>query len=149
MRRSRTRDRCWFQGRGCWPMPTSFADAKGQPACCGRTAAASWNSRRISIGSPWSRWQFPNFRDGRAYSQARVLRERYRFARELRATGQVLRDQFLFLVRAGFDAFEVSKAADAQAFGEVMRRYSGFYQPGPGGARLVLDRRPQPPALAG
>ncbi len=37
---------------------------------------------------------FPNFRDGRAYSQARILRERYRFRGELRATGQVLRDQF-------------------------------------------------------
>ena len=40
---------------------------------------------------------FPNFKDGRAYSQARILRERHRFRGELRATGQVLRDQFLFL----------------------------------------------------
>ena len=50
---------------------------------------------------------FPGFRDGRAYSQARILRERYGFGGELRATGQVLRDQFLFLLRAGFDSFEV------------------------------------------
>jgi uncharacterized protein (DUF934 family) len=40
---------------------------------------------------------FPNFRDGRAYSQARILRERYHFRGELRATGQVLRDQFLLM----------------------------------------------------
>ena len=40
---------------------------------------------------------FPNFRDGRAYSQARILRERHTFRGELRATGQVLRDQFLLL----------------------------------------------------
>src|ERR1700729_4601097 len=53
---------------------------------------------------------FPSFRDGRAYSQARLLRERYGFEGELRATGQVLRDQFLFMLRAGFDAFEVTKA---------------------------------------
>src|SRR4029077_19455625 len=50
---------------------------------------------------------FPSFKDGRGYSQARQLRERYGFTGELRASGQILRDQFLFLVRAGFDALEV------------------------------------------
>lgn len=72
---------------------------------------------------------FPNFRDGRAYSQARLLRERYGFRGELRATGQVLRDQFLFLVRAGFSAFEISKDADAEHFVAALARYSVFYQP--------------------
>ncbi len=72
---------------------------------------------------------FPNFRDGRAYSQARILRERHHFRGELRATGQVLRDQFLLLYRAGFDAFEVSKPADAPAFIKAIERYSAFYQP--------------------
>jgi uncharacterized protein (DUF934 family) len=43
---------------------------------------------------------FPTFRDGRAYSQARLLRERHGFKSELRATGQVLRDQFVFMLRA-------------------------------------------------
>ena len=59
---------------------------------------------------------FPTFRDGRAYSQARLLRERYGYRGELRATGQVLRDQFVFMLRAGFDAFEVKKDSDAEAF---------------------------------
>lgn len=72
---------------------------------------------------------FPNFRDGRAYSQARILRERYRFRGELRATGQVLRDQFMLLWRAGFDAFEVSKTADIASFTDAIRRYSVHYQP--------------------
>ena len=40
---------------------------------------------------------FPSFRDGRAYSQARLLRERHGYEGELRATGQVLRDQFVFM----------------------------------------------------
>ena len=71
----------------------------------------------------------PNFKDGRAYSQARLLRERYGFRGELRATGQVLRDQFVFLVRAGFDALEVSKAGDAEAFASTLARYTVFYQP--------------------
>ena len=71
---------------------------------------------------------FPNFKDGRGYSQARVLRERYAFTGELRATGQVLRDQFLFLVRAGFDALEVSKPGEAEAFAAAIARYTVFYQ---------------------
>lgn len=75
---------------------------------------------------------FPNFRDGRAYSQARILRERHHFRGELRATGQALRDQFLLLYRAGFDAFEVSKPADAPAFIKAIERYSVFYQPAAG-----------------
>lgn len=72
---------------------------------------------------------FPTFKDGRAYSQARLLRERFRFAGEMRATGQVLRDQFVFMLRSGFDAFEVIKDSDAAAFADVARRYSVVYQP--------------------
>ncbi len=84
---------------------------------------------------------FPTFRDGRAYSQARQLRERYGFRGELRATGQVLRDQFMFMLRAGFDAFEVSKDADAAAFADVLRRYTVFYQPTGDGRRTALGAR--------
>lgn len=84
---------------------------------------------------------FPNFRDGRAYSQARTLRERYRFPGELRATGDVLRDQFVLLHRAGFTAFEVAKAADADAFAQTLRRYSMFYQPAADGSPVVFRRR--------
>lgn len=91
---------------------------------------------------------FPNFKDGRAYSQARILRERHQFRGELRATGQVLRDQFLFLLRAGFDSFEVTKEADAQAFTDAVRRYSVFYQPAADGQlpafrRRVVARKPE------
>ena len=86
---------------------------------------------------------FPSFRDGRAYSQARLLRERYGFRGEMRATGQVLRDQFVFMSRAGFDAFEVKKDADADAFAETMKRYSVFYQPTGDGRVTALNRRMQ------
>ncbi|MFK5037067.1 DUF934 domain-containing protein, partial [Klebsiella pneumoniae] len=72
---------------------------------------------------------FPNFRDGRAYSQARLLRERYAYRGELRATGQVLRDQFVFMLRAGFYAFVLKKPPDAEAFMQTAKRYSVFYQP--------------------
>ena len=86
---------------------------------------------------------FPSFRDGRAYSQARLLRERYAFEGELRATGQVLRDQFVFMLRAGFDAFEVRKDSDAEAFAATVKRYSVFYQPTGDGRITALHRRMQ------
>ncbi|MBR0691785.1 DUF934 domain-containing protein [Bradyrhizobium lablabi] len=84
---------------------------------------------------------FPTFRDGRAYSQARLLRERHGYDGELRATGQVLRDQFVFMSRAGFDAFEVRKEADADAFAATMKRYTVFYQPTGDGRVTALNRR--------
>jgi uncharacterized protein (DUF934 family) len=86
---------------------------------------------------------FPSFRDGRAYSQARLLRERHGYDGELRATGQVLRDQFVFMLRAGFDAFEVKKESDAEAFAATVKRYSVFYQPTGDGRVTALNRRMQ------
>jgi uncharacterized protein (DUF934 family) len=86
---------------------------------------------------------FPSFRDGRAYSQARLLRERHLYRGELRATGQVLRDQFVFMLRAGFDAFEVKKDSDAEAFAATAKRYSVFYQPTGDGRITALHRRMQ------
>ena len=86
---------------------------------------------------------FPAFKDGRAYSQARILREQLKYRGELRATGQVLRDQFLFMQRAGFNAFEVRKEADASAFAETLKRYSVFYQPTGDGRITALHRRMQ------
>ncbi|MFG1298306.1 DUF934 domain-containing protein [Xanthobacter sp. V3C-3] len=84
---------------------------------------------------------FPKFRDGRAYSQARLLRERFGFRGELRATGNVLRDQVLMMVRAGFDAFALEKQADADAFGKAIATYSVFYQPTGDRRATVRDAR--------
>jgi uncharacterized protein (DUF934 family) len=107
------------------------------------------NDRKVAELEPWLdqlsliALVFPKFRDGRAYSQARLLRERYGYRCELRATGDVLRDQFQFLVRAGFDAFEVKKPADARVFAESVARYSVFYQPSADGRSPALRRRLQ------
>ncbi len=110
----------------------------------------SWpNDRRVAELKPWLghlalvALDFPKFRDGRAYSQARQLRESYGFAGTLRATGDVLRDQFHFLARAGFNSFEVKKPADARVFAEVLARYSVYYQPGADGRVPALRRRAQ------
>lgn len=84
---------------------------------------------------------FPTFKDGRAYSQARILRERYAFRGELRATGDILQDEFVFLVRAGFDTFEVKKDSDVAAFAGALKRYSVFYQPAADGRVSAFRRR--------
>ena len=103
------------------------------------------NSRRVAELAPHLgrlalvALEFPKFRDGRAYSQARLLRETYGFDGELRATGDVLRDQFMFLLRAGFDAFEVKKDADAAAFASEIARHSVFYQ-STGDGRVAASR---------
>jgi uncharacterized protein (DUF934 family) len=107
------------------------------------------NNRKVAELEPWLNrlalvaLVFPKFRDGRAYSQARLLRERYGFRGELRATGDVLRDQFQFLMRAGFDAFEVKKPADALVFAKAAARFSVFYQPSADGRLPALRRRLQ------
>jgi uncharacterized protein (DUF934 family) len=80
---------------------------------------------------------FPKFSDGRAYSQARLLRGRLGYAGELRATGNVLQDQALFMLRCGFDAFE----SDQKGFGEALTRartlFSVVYQPAEDGRAPV------------
>src|SRR4051794_5426820 len=79
-----------------------------EPGLLDRAAATGvvWpNDRKIAELQPYlDRLEvvglvFPVFKDGRAYSQARILREQYDFTGELRATGQVLRDQFVFMLR--------------------------------------------------
>ena len=59
--------------------------------------------------------EFPKFRDGRAYSYARLLRERYGFKGELRAVGDVLMEQLFFMLRTGFDAFDIQQSPDPVA----------------------------------
>jgi len=85
--------------------------------------------------------EFPKFTDGRAYSQARLLRERLGFAGELRATGQVLPDQLLFMQRCGFDAFEIAKGAPLEAWKRAMESFSVFYQPAADGREPVNSLR--------
>ncbi|WGD28881.1 DUF934 domain-containing protein [Ancylobacter sp. WKF20] len=84
---------------------------------------------------------FPTFRDGRAYSQARLLRERLGWTGPLRAIGQVLRDQFLLMERSGFDQVDAVKPADADAFDEAVHRYTVFYQPATPDERPSLLRQ--------
>ena len=124
-------------------------DAEAVLRRVGRTGVIWPNSRDVDDLVPYLgrlavvALVFPSFRDGRAYSQARLLRERHGYRGELRATGQILRDQFVFMLRAGFDAFEVKKDSDAEAFAATAKRYSVFYQPTGDGRITALHRRMQ------
>lgn len=72
---------------------------------------------------------FPIFRDGRAYTTARLLREQYGYKGELRATGDVLRDQIFYMHRCGFDAFEVRADRSVDDAIKAFDDFSVLYQP--------------------
>ena len=71
---------------------------------------------------------FPKFTDGRAYSQARLLRQRLQFAGEIRATGDVLIDQLVHMARCGFDVAVLKEGVDAADAQRQFERFAGFYQ---------------------
>ena len=77
--------------------------------------------------------EFPAFKDGRAFSTARLLRERHGFDGELRAVGQVLRDQLVFMRRCGFDAFEIDGTDALESWLKAAAEISVRYQPGASG----------------
>jgi len=83
---------------------------------------------------------FPKYTDGRGYSQASLLRRRMGYTGELRAVGNVLRDQLHYMARCGFDAFETERASAHELDG-ALRDFPAAYQPGADGARAIFQRR--------
>jgi len=79
---------------------------------------------------------FPAFTDGRGYSIGRLLRDRYGFTGELRAIGDILRDQLFALAECGFDAFAIRSDRDAAAALAGLRDFTGIY--------ATTSRTPQP-----
>ena len=71
---------------------------------------------------------FPKFTDGRAYSQAFLLRRRLGFKGEIRATGDVLIDQLVAMARTGFDVAVLREGLDASAAQRQLDRFPSFYQ---------------------
>jgi uncharacterized protein (DUF934 family) len=83
---------------------------------------------------------FPKFTDGRGYSIAHLLRSRYSYRRELRAVGDVLRDQLFYMKRCGFDAFQLRADKDIDAALASLGDFSEAYQ-GAADQPLPLFRR--------
>ena len=71
---------------------------------------------------------FPKFADGRGYSTARLLRERYGYRGEIRAIGDVLHDQLFFMKRCGIDAYAVREDKDIEAALAGLNTFSDAYQ---------------------
>ena len=106
----------WRQ-RPAWPA-VALANTDEVEALAGRVG-----SLRLVV------LHFPKFNDGRAYSQARLLRERLGYTGELRATGGVLQDQLPFLLRCGFDSFESEQKGFGEALAKAPSLFSVVYQP--------------------
>ena len=71
---------------------------------------------------------FPKYRQGQAYSSATLLRERYGYKGELRAVGEVLREQARFMVRCGFDAFEPAAGSTPEQWTHNVGEFRHVYQ---------------------
>ena len=76
----------------------------------------------------WVEVNFPKFGDGRGYSIGRLLRERYGYRGELRAVGQVARDNLQFMERCGFDAFLLREGEDPREALRAFEDFSAAYQ---------------------
>ena len=88
------------------------------------------------------RLDWPAFKFGQAFTQARLLRERYGFAGQVRAGGALFRDQALFAYRCGVDAFEVEDEEVASGYRDSLAAYADYYQPAVHGAAAWARRHP-------
>ena len=86
--------------------------------------------------------QFPKWTDGRAYSQARILRARYRFPGEIRASGEALVDMVSLMQRTGFDAVALRADQSVEAAERALRFFPGYYQGDAGEHRPLFARPP-------
>ncbi len=85
--------------------------------------------------------EFPTFRDGRGFSWARMLRTRLGYKGEIRAVGHILYDQLAFMVRVGFDAFEMRQDFAIEDFTRAMGEMTYAYQPSADGVKTIPELR--------
>jgi uncharacterized protein (DUF934 family) len=86
--------------------------------------------------------QFPKWVDGRAYTQARLLRRRLRFQGEVRATGEVLVDMVPLMHRTGFDAAVLRGDQSVEVAERALRFFPGHYQGDVNEPRPLFTRPP-------
>jgi len=85
--------------------------------------------------------EFPKFRDGRAFSWARILRTRLGFTGEIRAVGDFLYDQVNYQHRVGFDAWEVPDNFTVEMFHRALTEMTNVYQPSTDGKKTIRELR--------
>ncbi len=116
------------------------ADPVGVAIAAGKDALAQLPE---AARRPLVALSFSKFADGRAFSYGELLRERYGFAGELRATGDVLLDEIPLMRRCGFTTFEVTDAPTLRALREGHApSVSLFYQPSVGPREAPAGTRP-------
>ena len=84
---------------------------------------------------------FPVFKDGRAFSWARMLRTRLKYKGEIRATGGFLLDQVNFMCRVGIDAFDGDARITPEGIAAARKEMSNVYQPAQDGRTTIRDLR--------
>jgi len=85
--------------------------------------------------------EFPVFRDGRAFSWARMLRTRMAYRGEIRGAGHFLYDQIAFMKRTGFDAWEVPEGFTLEQFHRALAEMTDVYQPAEDGRKTIRELR--------
>jgi len=127
----------WHGVRSTWPAGVAVGiavpnDAAIEDLAPDLTEAAQKARAPIALVA----LHFPKWTDGRAYSQARLLRSRYRYVGEVRATGEVLVDMLPLLARTGFDAALLRADQSIDAAERALGFFPGHYQAD------VLEHRP-------
>ena len=85
--------------------------------------------------------EFPKFTDGRAFSQARILRDKLGYQGELRAFGNILRDQYFYMTRCGIDTVELPDEKPIDGYLAALKEFSAWYQPASDGRVTVPELR--------
>jgi uncharacterized protein (DUF934 family) len=111
----------WHAVRASWPQDLPLGLALANDADVEELADELPRFELVALN-------FPKWTDGRAYSQARLLRSRYRFKGEVRATGEVLVDMMPLLKRTGFDAVVLRADQNLEAAQRALQFFSGHYQ---------------------
>ena len=84
---------------------------------------------------------YPKFRNGRAFTSASLLRQRFNYQGEVRAVGDVLREQAGFMVRCGFDAFEPADGSTVEQWERATHRFRHAYQRSTDGRPAAFEER--------
>ena len=127
-----------------WLSDGEALEARTAPVGVAVEAGADAQAHLADLaGRPLVALAFAKFADGRAFSYARILRDRFGFTGELRAVGDVLIDEIPLMLRCGFDSFEVTNPSTLAAL--RAGRLPGppiHYQPGSGGDEAPAGSRP-------
>ena len=122
-------------GRILLPLARLLAEAAALAGFAGALGVRLEPGQRVEQLEPWLcrlgllALNFPSLADGRAFSTARILRQRYGFAGEIRAVGDVQIDRFQFMRQCGFDAFEIGPDRAHQRWGRAEIEMGLTYQP--------------------